>query len=253
MQQKKEGWKIIHQHSSFPDTKAEDGQNIAIDKIAAENQQLREAIKRRTIELEQKNNELAVEAALQRVRTVAMSMSKSDNLLNIAESVFKELQGLGFNELRNAIIQTFVDDKKYFNDYDFSDVTGGWISRIPYTGHPIIEKFVKNIRTNNEAFVETVVSGKEMEEWKEFREANGEVNDPRLDGIQELFYYHYSIGEGDIGISTFSSISAEKQNLLKRFRNVFDLAYKRYIDITKAEAQAKEAQIEAALERVRSR
>ncbi len=252
MQQKKEGWKIIHQHSSFPDTKAEDGQNIAIDKIAAENQQLREAIKRRTIELEQKNNELAVEAALQRVRTVAMSMSKPDNLLNIAESVFKELQGLGFNELRNAIIQTFVDDKKYFNDYDFSDVTGGWISRIPYTGHPIIEKFVKNIRTNNEAFVETVVSGKEMEEWKEFREANGEVNDPRLDGIQELFYYHYSIGEGDIGISTFSSISAEKQNLLKRFRNVFDLAYKRYIDITKAEAQAKEAQIETSLERVRA-
>ena len=210
-------------------------------------------------ELEQKRkaieatyHELEIESSLERVRTVAMTMMKPDNLLNIAESVFKELQCLGFTELRNAIIQTFVDDKKYFNDYDFSDVTGGWISRIPYTGHPIIEKFVKNIRKNSDVFVETVISGKEMEEWMAFRKANGEVNDPRLYGIQELFYYHYSIGEGDIGISTFSSISAEKQNLLKRFRNVFDLAYQRYTDIQKAEEQAREAQLETSLERVRA-
>ena len=34
---------------------------------------------------------------------------------------------------------------------------------------------------------------------------------------------------------------------------MFDLAYRTYTDITKAEAQAREAQIEAALERVRAR
>jgi hypothetical protein len=34
---------------------------------------------------------------------------------------------------------------------------------------------------------------------------------------------------------------------------VFDLAYRRFLDLQKAEAQAREAQIEAALERVRSR
>ena len=220
--------------------------DILLEETIEELEQKRKAI-------EETYRELEIESSLERVRTVAMSMSKPDNLLNIAESVFKELQGLGFTELRNAIIQTFVDDKKYFKDYDFSDVTGGWISSIPYTGHPIIEKFVKNIRKNSNVFVETVISGKEMEEWMAFRKSNGEVNDPRLDGIQELFYYHYSIGEGDIGISTFCSINAEKQNLLKRFRNVFDLAYQRYTDIQKAEEQAREAQIETALERVRSR
>ena len=37
LQEKKEGWRITHQHSSFPDTKTEEGQNVAIDKIAEEN------------------------------------------------------------------------------------------------------------------------------------------------------------------------------------------------------------------------
>ncbi|MFX5587184.1 hypothetical protein ABTE16_20800, partial [Acinetobacter baumannii] len=42
-------------------------------------------------------------------------------------------------------------------------------------------------------------------------------------------------------------------DLFKRFLKVFELAYRRYLDIEKATAQAKEAQIEAALERVRAK
>ena len=40
---------------------------------------------------------------------------------------------------------------------------------------------------------------------------------------------------------------------MKRFAGVFNLTYKRFLDLQKAEAQAREAHIEAALERVRSR
>src|SRR5436190_13505402 len=47
LQKKNGSWKIVHQHSSFPDTKASDGQNISIEAIAAENQQLKEAVRRR--------------------------------------------------------------------------------------------------------------------------------------------------------------------------------------------------------------
>ncbi|MGB5007891.1 MAG: ATP-binding protein [Ferruginibacter sp.] len=206
--------------------------------------------KRKSVEAQ--NRELEIESSLERVRTVAMSMNKPDDLLGICEILFKELKLLGFSDLRNTLIHTFVDEKNYFNDYDFSEFTGGCISRIPYSGHPVIERFINQIRKNKAAFVETVVNGKEIEEWKEFRKKNGEADDPRLDHIQELFYYHYSVGAGDIGISTFSSIPTEKQNLLKRFSNVFDLAYKRYIDITQAIEQAKEAQIETSLERVRA-
>ena len=41
--------------------------------------------------------------------------------------------------------------------------------------------------------------------------------------------------------------------MLKRFRRVSEQAYTRFLDLQKAEAQAREAQIEAALEKVRSR
>jgi signal transduction histidine kinase len=40
---------------------------------------------------------------------------------------------------------------------------------------------------------------------------------------------------------------------MRRFATVFDLTYKRFLDLQKAESQAKEARIEVALERVRSR
>ncbi len=68
-----------------------------------------------------------------------------------------------------------------------------------------------------------------------------------------LYYYFYSIGVGSVGISSFSSLPEEKRNVLRRFRNVFDFAYRRYTDVSQAEAQAREAQIELGLERVRAR
>ena len=45
----------------------------------------------------------------------------------------------------------------------------------------------------------------------------------------------------------------EQMEILNRFSRVFDQSYTRFLDLQKAEAQAKEAQIEAALEKIRSR
>ena len=48
-------------------------------------------------------------------------------------------------------------------------------------------------------------------------------------------------------------LSAEQIEIMLRFAKVFQQTYTRFQDLQKAEAQTKEAQIEAALERVRSR
>ncbi len=48
-------------------------------------------------------------------------------------------------------------------------------------------------------------------------------------------------------------LSEEKGEVLKRFARVFDQAYTRFLDLQKAEAQSREAQIELGLERVRAR
>lgn len=247
-----DGWKYIQQHASVPDTATEEGETISFQKISKENQELRDAVKRRTIELENKNRELEIESSLERVRAVAMGMRTQNDLLNICEVLFKELRALGFDELRNALIHTFVDEEQYFNDYDYSDLTGGNINRIPYSGHPVIEDFIRNIRKSNDAFSEDIVNSEELERWKEFRRNNGEAEDPSLENISILCYYNYSIGTAAIGISTFAPISENKREVLKRFRNVFEFAYKRYTDVALAEAQAEEAKLEASLEKVRA-
>ena len=61
----------------------------------------------------------------------------------------------------------------------------------------------------------------------------------------------------DVGlyIENFEGIpyTDEENSILLRFGQVFQQAYTRFLDLQKAEAQAREAQIEAALEKVRSR
>ena len=197
--------------------------------------------------------EAQIEAALERVRAMAMSMKNPDDLKHIVEILFAEIHKLGFTELRNTMIQIHDDALGSFLEYDFSHAAGLSLNTILYNDHPVTENLLRQVRSANDAFAEMTISGKELKEWREHLVKAGEEVDARLENVDTLCYYFYSIGTGSIGISTYSPISAEKRNVLKRFRNVFDLAYKSYIDITKAEAQAREAKIEAALERVRSK
>ena len=253
LKKNKDGWRFIYQHFSTPDSKAQEGETIGTEQIAAENLQLRDAIKRRTFELENKSRELEIEASLERVRAQAMGMTKPDDLLSICEVSFNEFKKLGFDSIRNALIHIQYDEQKYFMDYDFSDLTGGAITKIEYGSHPVVEDYLKQIRSAKDAFYQGVIKEDQLEEWKNFRRNSGQIDDPRLDKATALYYYFFSIGIGDIGISTLEPINESQVKILKRFRNVFDLAYRRYTDITRAEAQAREAQIEVAVEKVRSR
>ena len=197
--------------------------------------------------------ELEIEASLERVRAQAMRMTRPDELLGICEILFTELEKLGFSEIRNSQIFIYNDHKGSFMNYGFSVYEGAAIAEIYYTSHPKVNAFVTAVRKTNDAFAELAISGDELKSWRDYRIENGEPDDPRLAHIDTLYYYFYSIGAGAIGISNFESISAAQLEVLKRFRNVFDFAYRRYTDVSQAEAQAREAQIELGLERVRSR
>jgi signal transduction histidine kinase len=219
---------------------------ILLEETIEELEQKRKAV-------EAQNRELEIESSLERVRTMAMSMSKPNDLMDICQVVYAELQLLGFNELRNAMINIYSDDKNSFLNYDYSASAGKTVTAIPYNFHPLVEKQVNTTKNANDAFYEMSFAGKDLKDFRELRKNNGELDDPKLDEIASLHYYYYSIGTGSIGISTYNAITENKLEQLKRFRNVFNLSYQRYADITKAEAQAREAQIELALERVRAR
>jgi|GEM_PF-177360 len=218
---------------------------ILLEETIEELEQKRKAV-------EAQNRELEIESALERVRTVAMSMRKPDDLFDICEILYAEFQLLGFSELRNVMINIYEDDKPYFLNYDYAPGSGKTVTKIPYNFHPLIDKQVRETKNAGDTFNEFSFTGQELKDFRELRKNNGEQDDSKLDNTSSLHYYFYSIGNGSIGISTYNAVTDEKKNVLKRFRNVFDLAYKRYTDITLAEAQAHEAKIEASLERLRA-
>ncbi|HEX5668855.1 MAG TPA: nuclear transport factor 2 family protein, partial [Chitinophagaceae bacterium] len=91
IQKQASGWQVLHQHGSYPDSKAQEGEAFAFDALKAENLKLQEAVRNRTIELEQKNRELEIEAVLERVRARAMALHKSEELHELIATVYQEL------------------------------------------------------------------------------------------------------------------------------------------------------------------
>ena len=71
--------------------------------------------------------------------------------------------------------------------------------------------------------------------------------------MPDLMYYSCSdFTGGTLVVATLEEPSNETKELLSRASKVFDLAYQRFLDLQKAEAQAREAQVETSLERIRA-
>jgi len=248
-----DSWVIVHWHGSLAEhiSGGEDPWHVEEWKQKAE--ELERMVEEKTADLLIKNRELEIETSLERVRTVAMGMARSEDLLDICEVSYNEFEKLGFTSLRAVLIHIHDDESRSFTDYDYCKLFGGQIANLNYDSHPLVVKFLKQTKSSKDAFAEAVFSGEELESWKKIRLETGQKDDPRLNNIEALYYYGYSIGVGDFTISTLTPIDESQRKILKRFRNVFDLAYRRYLDITQAEAQVREAEIQLALERVRAR
>jgi signal transduction histidine kinase/ketosteroid isomerase-like protein len=256
----KGSWKIIHQHSSVPDLKALDGENLAINKVAAENQLLREAVKRRTVELEQKNRELEIEAAMEKVRVRSLAMQKPGELAEIAEVLRKEMGALGVEELETSSIY-ILDETKETTEcwYAIKDIHGK--NKKLVTDHMTLRldetwvgRQMKKFHLSKENRTSIVMKGENRKEWINHCAEKSSVLQGYYGGeIPERTYHLLKFSNGFMGAASPGEISVESWNLLQRATAVFSFAYKRFSDLQKAEAQVREAQIEVALERVRSR
>jgi signal transduction histidine kinase len=105
----------------------------------------------------------------------------------------------------------------------------------------------------SDEFFTLSLEGQKLKDWYEYQKTTPQFADTFLESASSLNYYWYSMGPVALGLSTYAPLSEGQTVLFKRFRNVFELSYRRYLDIEKAEAQARESQIQLALERVRAR
>lgn len=188
---------------------------------------------------EEQAREARIEAALERVRNAALSIKKSDDMLEIAKELYIQLLNLGFNNIRNAIIDIHNDEDETFMDYDYSHDMSGTVTKMSYYDDPIITEQVRQIESSNDAFFELILEGQTLQDLINVRRSNGEADDARLMNIDQLSYNLYSFGNGAIGISNFGILNEEEKEILKRFTTVFTFAYQRFLDLQEKEIQSR--------------
>ncbi|HMH31682.1 MAG TPA: ATP-binding protein [Puia sp.] len=205
-------------------------------------------------ELAHKNHELDIESSLERVRVVAMAMKEPADMLDICHIISDQLELLGVQEIRNVQTAIFYESKGTYLNFEFYRLHNkSVITEVDYKNHSIQVEFASQMLTGAGALFMRHIEGKELTDWYAFQQTTNQFADTHLAIAPSLNYYWYSMGPVALGISTYVPLAAEHIVLFKRFRNVFELSYRRYLDIEKAEAQVREVQIELALERVRAK
>jgi signal transduction histidine kinase/ketosteroid isomerase-like protein len=260
MQKKNNEWKIMHQHSSMPDARTGEGENVAIHKVEKENEQLREAVKRRTVELEHKSRELEIEAALERVRSRSMAMHSSRELKEVITVVMEQFNYLGFNiDLANFNLLTTSKDWTMW--LATPEKTYPQVIQVPYKKHPLFDRPINAYRKGRD-FMSDVLTRAELKSamhhfykttpLAEYDNKKRKQYVAQGKGLARSILFLKNIS---LTISNFNAIpyTVEQNAILRRVAHVFKQSYTRFLDLQNAEAQAREAEIELALERVRAR
>ncbi|MEO8111360.1 MAG: ATP-binding protein [Ginsengibacter sp.] len=220
---------------------------ILLEETIEELEQKRKAI-------EEKNHELEIENALEKVRAIALSMKEPADMPEVCKIIATELDKLGLKEIRNVQTAIFYESKGTYMNYEYySKHDKTIITEVSYTNHTMHQAFADQMLKGKGEFFSTHMSKDELPGWIAYQKTTNVFIDNYIETASSLNYYWYSLGPVALGISTYVPLTEAEINLFKRFLKVFELAYKRYLDIENAEAQAREAKIQLALERVRAR
>ena len=206
---------------------------------------------------EEQAREAKIEAALERVRSKTMAMQKGEELKEVAVLLYKELIALGVN---NFVTCGYVEiNEKINRQFTWVTSPGGdtfGLFYLPLTGDTTFDEryaawkqqqiifhqtVAGEVRRKHLEYAITTFNSKEAEEM-----VLSQFPDPTV-------FYCFNFSHGYLHLVSGSELKNEKELLLVRFTRVFEQTYARFLDLQKAEAQAREAKIEAALERVRSR
>ncbi len=244
-------WKLVHLHGS----KAVEVKNDTWHQYEwkQKNELLQKLVDEKTADLLQTNRELEIEAALERVRARTMAMQNSEELAEVSYLLNKQVVKLGIPTRGCA-----------FNIYNENDATE-WFSNlegtIPAYKTPrenIFLKYYEAGQRGESLWIEEFSKERIEEHYRYLATLNvvekkeGTIKEsvqiiPEYQ-IDHVAYFKY-------GYLLFITLEPAPQahGVFKRFAKEFEQTYTRFLDLKKAEAQARESEIQLALERVRAR
>ncbi len=209
-------------------------------------------------ELATKNNDLKIEVALDQVRARSLEMHKSDELKEVVATLYDQLRVLGFkygaasilimDSIKNDLIQ-------WVGGFDQSEYPIGY--HIKSFNHPAyIAQF--SAWKNGDKYLELLLTDDEKRSFDEYMFTQTDFKKFPEEGkafMKSLSSVVFSLAFLKYGALQWGpeKLNDEQAKILQKFAVVFEQAYTRFLDLQKAEAQAREAEIEASLERIRSR
>ena len=203
--------------------------------------------------------ESQIQLALERVRARTMAMQHSDELKEAAALLFQQVKALGVPAYSCGYNIWEKDDKEFtswMSTQDGSIING--VPNIPLTEDANFIRYVES-KQNGEPFFVLELRGERMQEHYQYLKT--------IPAFKGYFDYAVSVGfdlpktqihylanfsQGNLLFITLEPCP-EFHDVFKRFAAVFEQTYTRFLDLQKAEAQARESQIQLALERVRAR
>ncbi len=208
---------------------------------------------------EAQTREAQIEFSLERVRGRTAGMHESAEWGEVLGIAFEEMRRVGFDINMSVLVQ--YDTSSWDSDFWISGF-GQDIAPVSYftkrVDHPIADRFLEAYKSE-EDFFHISFGGEEKRVYDELLlSQEGWVDAPQSlkDGIRSVPEVHVSsakLGSGWIQIASVERLPEKMESLLRRFGAVIRMMNTRFQDLKEAEAAAREAQIEASLERLRGR
>ncbi len=197
--------------------------------------------------------EAQVESSLERVRSKTMAMHKSEQLAEVAIVLFEQFNLLG--KIPDRISIGTINEETEMFEMWVTDQSGSQLDHKFYASiheHTSMAKLYAAWKAVKDALV-IELTGKDLEDWLRYvrEELKLKVDDSNFKGkrVHQAAFF----SKGFLLFSTNEVVEDGVVQLLTRFARVFNQTYTRFLDLQKAEAQAREAHIEASLERVRAK
>ncbi len=211
-------------------------------------------------ELDAARRELQIEASVERVRTKALAMRKSQEILAVVAALKDELKGLGLSGVLACTINIRQADGTYnvtemagLNEEEWTELPASF-SYDPADLHPDLHihdvlkcESYTLLHLDQEAMILAV------REAARYDPEYAEAWDDQLDtgAVSEAWVAVFPLEAGQLSFDFDREPTGEIEHFISRLAGAFDLVLTRFLDLEKAESQAREAQIEAAVERVR--
>ncbi len=201
--------------------------------------------------------EAQIETALEKVRSRSVGMQKSEELKEVIQVIHDQLIHLDFK----------IDAAGFTMDYYQNNDWNIWIANknqslptriyIPYIDHPQFN-YYKGAKEKGLDFFANTLSFEDKNSIFNYMfdfmgdypqaEKDEVLNAPGL-AISQAFLKNITLWIYNLDRNPYTE---EDNAILMRFAKVFEQTYVRFNDLQKAETQAREAQIELALERIRA-